>query len=85
MLEKQERREMKVKNVNVRQILFERLRYHETCALLDMELGNSPEQHIFQVFGIMDYLKRANQITASTENRIYTHFENLAVCFEYPL
>lgn len=51
MLEKQERREMKVKNVNVRQILFERLRYHETCALLDMELGTARSSISFRFLG----------------------------------
>ena len=76
---------MKAKELNVRKTLFERLRYHENCAVLDMELGNSPEQHIFQVFGIMDYLKCAGIITGSTESRICSHFENLAVCFEYSI
>lgn len=76
---------MKTKNLNVRKTLFERLRYHESCALLDLELGNSPEQHVLQVFGIMDYLKFADLITESTESRICIYFENLAVCFEYPI
>lgn len=76
---------MKAKDRNMRKSLFERLRYHENCALLDMELGNSPEQHVFQVFGIMDYLKHAGFITGSTKSRICTHFENLAVCFEYSI
>lgn len=76
---------MKAKDLNVRKILFERLRYHENCAVLDMELGNSPEQHVLQVFGIMDYLKHAGVVTGSTDSRICTYFEDLAVCFEYPI
>lgn len=76
---------MKAKDLNVRKTLFERLHYHENCTTLDIELGNSPEQHVLQVFGIMDYLKHAKLITESTESRICTYFENLAVCFEYPV